>query len=135
MKTAVYEVVTGGAEWPARYTYSPAVRVANLLFISGTTATDENNQIVGRGDIVAQTRHIFRKFEKLLAAAGATFDNIVQTTDYITTTEGYKETVKVRREFFKNGFPAGTAVMVAGLLRDGALVEISAVAVLPQGGA
>jgi len=107
--------------------------VGNLLFISGTTATDENNQIVGGGDIVAQTRHIFRKFEKLLDEVGASFDHIVQTTDYITTTEGYKATAEVRREFFKNGFPAATGVIVAGLLREGALIEISAVAVIPEG--
>lgn len=133
MSKAVYQVITGGREWPSRYTFSPAVRVGKYLFISGTTATDENNQIVGRGDIVAQTRQIFRKFEKLLAAAGASFDNIVQTTEYITTTEGYKATAEVRREFFKNGFPAATGVVVAGLLREGALIEISAVAVIPEG--
>ena len=133
MSKPVYQVITGGREWPPRYTFSPAVRVGNHLFISGTTATDENNQIVGRGDIVAQTRQIFRKFEKLLAAVGASFDNIVQTTEYITTTEGYKATAEVRREFFKNGFPAATGVVVAGLLREGALIEISAVAVIPEG--
>lgn len=133
MSKPVYQVITGGRDWPSRYTFSPAVRVGNHLFISGTTATDENNQIVGRGDIAAQTRQIFRKFEKLLAAVGASFDNIVQTTEYITTTEGYKATAEVRREFFKNGFPAATGVVVAGLLREGALIEISAVAVIPEG--
>ncbi len=133
MNHPVYQVITGRRSWPSRYTFSPAVRVGNLLFISGTTATDENNQIVGGGDIVAQTRHIFRKFEKLLDEVGASFDHIVQTTDYITTTEGYKATAEVRREFFKNGFPAATGVIVAGLLREGALIEISAVAVIPEG--
>ncbi len=132
MSNLVYQVITGGREWPSRSTFSPAVRVGNLMFISGTTATDESNQIVGRGDIVAQTRQIFRKFEQLLAAVGASCDNIVQTTEYITTTEGYRATGEVRREFFKNGFPAATGVFVAGLLRDGALIEISAVAFIPE---
>ena len=134
MSKAVYEVITGGRPWSARYTFSPAVRVGNLLFISGTTAADEKGQIVGRGDIAAQTRYIFQKFEPLLASVGATFDNIVETTEYITTTEGYKGTADVRREFFKNGFPAATGVIVAGLLREGALIEISAVVAIPEKG-
>jgi enamine deaminase RidA (YjgF/YER057c/UK114 family) len=55
----------------------------------------------------------------------------VQTTDYISTTENYRKTADVRREFFKGPFPTATGVIVKGLLREGALIEISAVAVLP----
>ncbi len=54
----------------------------------------------------------------------------MQTVDYITTTENYKATAAVRREFFKGAQPTSTGVLVAGLLRDGAVIEISAVAVL-----
>ena len=126
-----YEVITPGPG-PARYTFSPAVRAGNLLFISGMTAGDESGRIVGPGDIVAQTRYIFQKLGKLLEAAGAGFEHIVQTTEYVTTTENYAETAAVRREFFKERFPTATGVIVAGLLREGALIEISAVAVLPE---
>ena len=128
---AAYDVITGPGPWPDRYTFSPAVRAGHLLFISGTTATDENGQIVAPGDIVGQTRHIFQRFDRLLQAAGAGFEHIVQTTEYITTTENYPRTADVRREFFKGRYPAATGVIVAGLLREGALIEISAVAVLP----
>jgi aminoacrylate peracid reductase len=125
------EVVTAGP-WPPRYTFSPAVRAGNLLFISGTTAVDDDMQIVGPGDIAAQARHIFAKFERLLAAAGATLADIVETTDFITTTENYAKTAEVRRQVFRGGpYPAATGVVVAGLLRPGALIEISAVAVIP----
>ncbi len=127
----VYEVVTGTKSWPERFTFSPAVRVGNLLFISGTTATDESGKIVAPGDIVAQTRYIYQKFGKLLAAVGAGFEHIVQTTEYITTTENYRKTAEVRREIFKGPFPTATGVIVKGLLREGALIEISAVAALP----
>lgn len=126
----VFDVVTTPS-WPKGFTFSPAVRAGNMLFISGTTATDENGQIVGPGDIVAQARCIYQKFAKLLASAGAGFEHIVQTTEYITTTENYRRTADVRREVFKGRFPAATGVIVKGLLRDGALIEISAVAVLP----
>lgn len=128
-----YEVITGPSPWPARYTFSPAVRAGNLLFISGMTAGDESGKIVGPGDIVAQTRYIFEKFARLLAAAGGGFEHIVQTTEYVTTTENYGETAEVRRELFKGRFPTATGVIVAGLLREGALIEISAIAVLPGG--
>lgn len=118
--------------WPERYTFSPALRVGPLLFIAGTTAVDERGRLVGPGDIVAQTRFIYRKFSVLLAAAGAGFEDVVQTTDYITTTEGYRGTADVRREFFRPPYPTATGVIVKGLLRAGALIEISAVAVLPE---
>ena len=131
MSNPIFQIVYGGSSWPDRYTFSPAVRSGNLLFISGTTAVDENNEVVGRGDIVAPTRYIFRKFERILASMGATFDNIVETTEYIINTDGYKGTADVRREFFKHGFPAATGVIVSGLLREGALIEISAVAMIP----
>jgi aminoacrylate peracid reductase len=125
------ELISGGP-WPDRFTFSPALRVRDLLFIAGTTATDETGTIVGPGDIVAQTRYIFQKFAKILAAAGAGFEHVVQTTDYITTTENYRQTAAVRREFFTAPFPTATGVIVKGLLREGALIEISAVAVVPD---
>jgi aminoacrylate peracid reductase len=127
---ATREMITGGP-WPDRYTFSPAVRAGNLLFISGMTAGDESGTIVGRGDIVGQARYIYLKMAGVLAAAGATFEHVVQTTEYITTTEDYAKTAAVRREVFAPPYPAATGVIVAGLLREGALIEISAVAVLP----
>ena len=125
-------ITAAGTSWPERYTYSPALRVGNLLFISGTTATDENGQIVAPGDIVGQTRYIYEKFAELLAAASAGLEHIVETTEYITTTENYRGTADLRRAIFKPPYPTATGVIVAGLLRKGALIEISAVAVLPE---
>ena len=127
--------VTAGP-WNERYTFSPAVRAGNMLFIAGTTAVDEKRELVGPGDIVAQTRQIYRQFEALLAAAGGTLRDIVATTEFITTTENYRRTAEVRREVFGGPpYPAATGVIVKGLLREGALIEISAIAVLPGAGA
>jgi enamine deaminase RidA (YjgF/YER057c/UK114 family) len=130
-----WDIVTGPNAWPPRYTFSPVVRAGNLLFISGTTASDQDGRIVAPGDIVGQTRYIFQKFDALLKAAGAGFEHIVQTTEYITTTEKYARTAEVRREFFRGRFPTATGVIVKGLLRDGALIEISALAVLDDAAA
>jgi len=117
--------------WPDALTFSPAVRAGNLLFISGTTAVDDNLAIVGKDDIVAQTRFIFEKFDRILRAAGASFGNIVETTEYFLTMADYKRTAAVRRELFKGPpYPAATGVLVAGLIRKDALIEIKATAIL-----
>ena len=125
-------ITAPGTPWPERYTFSPALRVGDLLFISGTTATDERGEIVAPGDIVGQTRYIYDKLARLLAAAGGGLQHVVETTEYVTTTENYRGTAAVRREFFRPPYPTATGVIVAGLLREGALIEISAVAVLPE---
>ena len=124
------KVLTSGTSPSSRHTYAPALRVGDTVFLSGTTGTDDDGRITAPGDIVEQTRQIFRKFERLLTAAGGSCEDIVQTTDYITTTANYKGTAAVRREFLKDTRPASTGVIVAGLLREGALIEISAVAIL-----
>ena len=67
---------------------------------------------------------------KLLAAAGGGFEHVVATTEYVTTTDDYRRTADVRREVFRPPYPAATGVVVAGLLREGVLIEISAVASL-----
>jgi len=118
--------------WSPRYTYVPALRVGGMVFLSGTTGTDDDGHITAPGDIVEQTRQIYRKFERLLNEAGGTCDDIVQTTDYYVTEENYRSTAQVRREVFKKHFPTSTGVKVLGLLRPHALIEISAIAVLGQ---
>jgi enamine deaminase RidA (YjgF/YER057c/UK114 family) len=124
------EALYGGKPWSPKYTFVPAVRVGDTIHLSGTTGTDDNGVITAPGDIEEQTRQIFRKLEALLQAAGGSCDDIVSTTDFVTTTENYHRTAVVRREFFLRGFPTATGVIVAGLLRKDALIEISAIAVL-----
>jgi len=119
-----------GDQWPDKYTYVPALRVGNTIWLSGTTGTDDSGTITAPDDIVEQTRQIFRKFESLLNKEGGSCSDIVETKDFITTTENYKDTADVRREIFKGKFPSSTGVLVSGLLRKDALIEISAVAVL-----
>ena len=115
--------------WNPRYTFSAGVRAGNLLFISGMTAANEQGELVGEGDIVRQTEYIFEKMGRVLEAAGASFANVVETTEYFTTLEGYARTAEVRRRVFGDGpYPAATGVMVAGLIRPGALIEIKAIA-------
>ena len=126
---ATYQPIFPNDKWPARYTFSPAVRVGNLIFLSGTTGTDDAGNIVGPGDIVAQTRRIFEKFASILESAGASLGNIVETTDYFLLLEDYNKTAALRRELFKGPpWPAATGVRVSGLIREGALIEIKGIA-------
>lgn len=116
-----------------RYTYSAAVRRGPFLFVSGMIARDPaTGEIVGKGDIVEQTDFIYRKIETILAKAGGTLDDIVKTTDYVTTLDRYSETASVRRKYFRNGFPAATGVVVKALVSPEALIEIDAVAIIEE---
>lgn len=116
-----------------RLTYVPAVRVGATVYLSGTTATDDNGQIVGPGDVGEQTRQIYRKFERILRSLGGSCRDIVSTTDYFIEMKNYSATADVRREVFGDSYPASTGVRVAELLRKGALIEVSAIAVLGSG--
>jgi enamine deaminase RidA (YjgF/YER057c/UK114 family) len=125
----VYEPIVPSPAWPERLTFSPAVRVGNLVFLSGTTATDERGDIVGPGDIVAQTRQILHKFSVILESMGGSLANIVETTDYVLSLDDYKKTAQVRRDLLKGPpWPAATGVVVSGLVRKDALIEIKGIA-------
>ena len=120
--------------WQAPFhTFAPAVRKGNMLFISGTDASlldTATGKPYISGDFADQYRVIMEKFKIILATAGASFDDIVYTCDYITTKEGYKATSDVRREYFGTSFPTSTGVVVKDLLSRNALVEVDAIAVL-----
>jgi enamine deaminase RidA (YjgF/YER057c/UK114 family) len=114
-------------------TFAPAVRKGNMLFITGMDPSQidpKTGRPVVSGDIVEQTRVIYEKIKVVLEAAGASFEDVVWTTDYITTKDNYKATAEVRRQYFGESFPASTGIIVKGLLNDNALIEIDAVAVL-----
>ena len=114
-----------------RYTFSTAVKRGPFLFVSGLTARDPaTGAMAGKGDIAAQADMIFRKLQRILEEAGGSLDDVVKTTDYVTTLERYRETAAVRRRYFKNEFPAATGVVVKALVNPEALIEIDAIAIL-----
>lgn len=124
------EVNPGWASYDG-FTFSPAViKEGQPMFVSGLNAIDEAGELVAPGDIVGQARAIYEKLGALLAEAGATPDDVMKTTDYIITRQGYAGTAQVRRDFFGDHFPAATGVVVSELLGRGVLIEVDAVAVL-----
>ena len=112
--------------------YSEAVMAEGqrMLFISGMTARDKDGNIVGKGDMKAQTRQVMENIKAILEKAGATFDQIVKVTVFITDMGRFKEIHEVRAQYFKKDYPASTMVQVSGLVSPELLIEIEAFAVL-----
>ena len=116
----------------ADHFWSGTIMIIKDIVISGTVATDENHRTLFKGDLLAQTRYIYETVGKLLEQAGASFDDVIKTTDYITpqAVKDYGKTAKIRREFFKDNYPAATGIVVHSLLAPNWLIEIEFLAVL-----
>jgi enamine deaminase RidA (YjgF/YER057c/UK114 family) len=113
-----------------RYHYSPAVRVGNLLFVAGQVGRNKNLKV-----IEGKERQLVQAFENLqtvLSEAGADFDDIVEIVTYHTNMEDLPLVLKVKDRYFKNRFPAWTALEVKGLSMPELEFEIKATAYLEK---
>jgi reactive intermediate/imine deaminase len=110
--------------------FTDAVRAGNLLFVSGFVPVDGEGRLVGGDDVVAQVRQVFANLGAVLAAAGATFADVVKVTVYLTDIDDRARINPVRQEIFGDARPASTLVEVSALVVAGAKVEIDAVALL-----
>ncbi|MFQ5874726.1 MAG: Rid family hydrolase [Dehalococcoidia bacterium] len=120
--------------WPRydRLTYCPGVRKGDVLCLAGLVGADPISRSVAAGDLVAQTRQVYRQAEAVLAKSGLSMKNVVKTVDYITPAAlpDYRGTVAVRKEFFGDDFPVATGIIVNRLLRPEYLIEIDFTAVV-----
>jgi reactive intermediate/imine deaminase len=112
--------------------YSHGTEAGNMVFVAGQVAADKDGNIVGKGDVAAQTRQVIANVEAVLKAAGASLADVVSTTVYMRDFERYAEYNEVYSECFGNNKPARATVQ-AGLVRDEWLVEIQAIAVKQAG--
>jgi 2-iminobutanoate/2-iminopropanoate deaminase len=112
--------------------YTDAVRSGGLLFLSGIVPIDVEGKLVGEGDVVEQTRQIFRNMELVLRAAGCTFADVVKLTSFLLDVNDRAKINPVRQKFFGDARPASTLVEVSALAVPGALLEIEAVAAMPH---
>jgi len=115
-----------GAKWESIVGYSRAVRMGTRIYITGTTATDENSNIVGVGDAYAQTVQTIKNIEKALHALGATLESVVRTRMFVTDISLWEEYGRAHGEFFGAILPATTMVEVSKLIDPEMLIEIEA---------
>ena len=116
--------ISSGAPWESIVGYSRAVRIGNHIWVSGTTATDENGKIVGLGDAAAQTRYALQKIGRALEEAGVTFADVVRTRTFVTDISQWEAIGRVHGEYFGDIRPAATMVEVRKLIDPDHLVEI-----------
>ncbi|HWB27058.1 MAG TPA: RidA family protein [Chitinophagaceae bacterium] len=124
------QLISSGTVWEKTYGYSRAVKVGNLVFVAGTTAVDENGEVVGIDDMYTQTDFIYKKIKKALEQAGAEMTHIVRIRTFITNMSRYEEVLKSQGEVFENIRPAATLVEVTALIDERLLVEIEVDAVI-----
>ena len=124
------QLISSGAPWEATVGYSRAVKVGGQVFVSGTTAVDEQGAIVGKADAYAQAKFILEKIGKALQAAGASFGDVVRTRIFVTNIDDWPAIGRAHGEVFKDIRPAATMVEVSRLIDPELLVEIEAEAVV-----
>ena len=110
--------------------YTDAVVAGKTVYVSGQGAQDAQGKLVGRGDVVAQTRQVLDNMRIALAAAGGTLDDVTKVTVYLKNVDDRPKVNEVRKEYFKDNKPASTLIEISRFAIDGMLVEIEAVAVL-----
>lgn len=123
-------VVSSGTVWEEIVGFSRAVRVGQVVHVSGTTATDEAGEVVGVGDPAAQTDYIIQKIERALVAAGATLTDVVRTRIYVVNADDWEAIGRVHGRYFGSTRPANTLVEVSRLVGDEYLLEIEAEAII-----
>ena len=123
---------SSGAIWEDIVGYSRAVKVGNHIEVSGTVASDEVGNVVGKDDPYGQTKYILQKIEKALINAGASLNDVVRTRMFVTDISRFEEFAKAHGESFSNIKPCTSMIEVKGLVSPEFLVEIEATAVLSQ---
>mgnify|MGYP001544521146 CR=1 FL=1 len=108
--------------------YTDAVRFGDLLFISGVAPLDASLKVVGGDDVVAQARQVFANMAKILAAANASFSDILKVTVYLTDVDDRTKINPVRQEYFGKHRPASTLIGISELAIPGMKIEMEAVA-------
>jgi reactive intermediate/imine deaminase len=118
------------SKWEPIVGYSRAVRMGDMIFVTGTTATDEQGELVGVGDVYAQTKQVLANIARVLGRAGASMKDVVRTRIFVTDISQWETIGRAHAEHFRDIRPATTMVEVSKLIDSRMLVEIEADAVI-----
>lgn len=123
------EKIFSGTPWEPKVGYSRAIKVGDMVYVSGTTGTDPTGKVLAPGDMYAQVVQAIRNIENALKRLGLGLEHVVRTRIYVTKIEQWEEVARAHAEFFGSIHPATTLVEVSRLVDPEMLVEIEAVAV------
>ncbi len=119
-----------GSKWEDIIGYSRAVKIGNIIEVTGTVASDENGNTVGKNNPYEQTKYIIQKIEKVLQQAGASLKDVIRTRMFVTEISKWEDYGKAHGEFFAEIKPCTTMVEVSSLIGDEYLVEIEVSAIV-----
>ena len=117
---------------PTGYTHVVEAPRGRTIYVAGQVALDKSGAVVGKGDFRAQTKQVFENLKIALEAAGAGFKDVVKTNTYVTDMSQLPALREVRAGYLGSSPPASTLVQVSRLAREEFLIEIEAIAVIPE---
>ena len=132
LKPSVHYVNPSTLSAPTGYTHVVQVHSGRTVYIAGQVAFDKSGKVVGKGDFEAQTTQVFENLKLALAAAGATFDNLVKVTTFVTDLSQMQTLRSIRAKYYGKNPPASTLVQIVKLAHEDLMIEIEAIAVVPE---
>jgi len=123
---------SSGSKWEDIVGYSRAVKIGNVVEVTGTVATGEDGKVVGVNNPYEQTKFIYQRIEKVLQEAGASMADVIRVRMFVTDIKQWQEYGRAHSEFFKTIKPCNTMVEVSALIEPEYMIEIEATAIIAE---